>query len=131
MDEITRRPPSTPKGLDLHGRRMWKRVVSAYQLRPDELFVLDSACRTLDTASKLEAAMEGEPLLVKGSMGQMREHPLLSEARQQRALLARLLAQLKLPEDGTAEQYQTGPWSAFDRSMNARNAARARWQRGS
>lgn len=128
MDEIKRRPPSTPKGLGLPGRRLWKRIVSAYELRPDEAFVLESACQTLDTATQLEDAMKGQPLMVKGSMGQMREHPLLSEARQQRALLARLLAQLKLPEEGTATRFDP---RGMDRSLQARNAAQARWQRGS
>jgi phage terminase small subunit len=115
------RPPAAPKGLQLVGKRMWKRVVSAYKLRPDEVFVLESACRTADWIAKLEAAMEGQPLVVKGSMGQDREHPLLSEARQQRALLARLLAQLKLPdEDGLALETT---------STKARTAAMSRWSR--
>jgi hypothetical protein len=101
---------------------MWKRVVSAYKLRPDEVFVLESACRTADWIARLEASMEGQPLVVKGSMGQDREHPLLSEARQQRALLARLLAQLKLPEEGSMVQETA--------ATKARKAAMSRWARG-
>jgi phage terminase small subunit len=120
MDDIKRRPPSTPKGLDLTGKRMWKRIISAYELRPDEQILLESACKTADLVIRLESAMEGQPLVVKGSMGQAREHPLLSEARQQRGLLARLLAQMKLPDEDLP--------SVSLRSEQARHAAKARWR---
>lgn len=115
------RPPRQPQGLELAGRRLWKSVVSAYQLRPDEVYVLESACKTADWIARLESAMQGEPLVVKGSMGQDREHPLLSEARQQRSLLARLLAQMKLPEQGTVQETA---------STKARRAAASRWAIG-
>ena len=121
MEDVKRRPPSTPKGLDLGGKRLWKRIIGAYELRPDELILLESACRTADMVVRLEAAMEGQPLVVKGSMGQAREHPLLSEARQQRGLLARLLAQMKLPDEGL-------PGVSSIRSEQARHAAKARWR---
>lgn len=121
MTETNPRQRSTPRGLDLAGRRMWKGIVKGYELRPDELFLLESACRTADTLAQLEAVMSGEPLMVEGSMGQMREHPLLSEVRQQRALLTRTLVLLKLPEMD-AEVH-----NGFDRSKNARKAALSRW----
>jgi hypothetical protein len=115
------RPKSPPAGLKLAGRRFWKAVVSAYGLRLDELVLLDSACRTIDLLADLDVAMAGQPLTVLGSMGQQREHPLLSEARQQKALLARLLAQMKLPDLDEV----TG---AKPRSVQARAAAQSRWQ---
>ncbi len=109
-----------PKGLDGAGRRLWRSVTKAYVLRPDELFVLETACRCADLVARLEDAMQGQPMVVRGSMGQEREHPLLSEQRQQRALLNRSLAQLKLPEDGTAA-----------RSNQHRSAAQQRWRAAS
>ena len=48
--------------------------------------------------------MAGQPLTTKGSMGQERGHPLLSEARQQRVVLNRTLAQLKLPTRARARR---------------------------
>ena len=87
-----------PKGLDRAGKRLWKSVVAVYNLRPDEFFVLETAARCADLVERLETAMVGEPLVTKGSMGQEREHPLLSEQRQQRAQMTRALAQLKLPD---------------------------------
>jgi hypothetical protein len=88
-------------------------------LRPDELVLLESACGTLDLLHSLEVGMAGEPLTVKGSMGQLREHPLLSEARAQRALLRSLLVALKLPDDSGV--------AAGNRSVKARAAAQSRW----
>jgi hypothetical protein len=64
--------------------------------------------------------MAGQPLTVKGSMGQEREHPLLSEIRQQRLTLARLLKQLELPDDVAAPA---------SRTAEGRALARARWSK--
>lgn len=84
--------------------------------------MLEEAARVADTVARLDSAMLGEPLTVRGSAGQLREHPLLSEARQQRALLARLLHQLRLPEADDLAQHRAG-----QRSVQARAAARSRW----
>lgn len=94
------RSKTPPKGLKSRGRRFWKDVVSAYELRVDELILLEFAAKTIDLLADLEEAMSGQSLTTKGSMGQEREHPLLSEARQQRAQLNRTLAQLDLPDVG-------------------------------
>ena len=83
--------------------------------------MLETACFCADLVAKLEAAMAGQPLVVKGSMGQEREHPLLSEQRQQRALLNRSLAQLRLPDVAGVDS------GAETRSVAARKAAQTRW----
>src|SRR4051812_6573970 len=114
MTESRRKP--APRALGKRGRGLWRDVVSGYELRTDELVLLENACRTVDLIDELEAGMAGQPLVVKGSMGQAREHPLLSETRQQRAYLNRTLAQLKLPEDGVAVNQH-------------REAGSARWRR--
>jgi hypothetical protein len=76
----------------------------------------------MDTLTRLDAALAGAPLVVKGSMGQEREHPLLSEARQQRSALARLLGQLALPEEDSNQLSKVQ-----QRSVWARQMARERW----
>lgn len=61
---------------------------------------------------------------MKGAYNQIVSNPIVSEIRQHRAVLARLLTQLKLPDE---------PGSLADRhhsakvSEAARKAARARW----
>lgn len=111
-----------PKGLHDAGKTLWRRISGAYELREDEVTVLEQAARTADTIADLDAALVNAPLTVAGSAGQLREHPLLAEARQQRVLLARLLHQLKLPEPDEVTTRR-----ASERSTKARKAARARW----
>lgn len=115
---------ATPKGLDAPGRTLWRRISRGFALREDEIAVLEEACRTVDTIARLDAELVGAPLTVPGSAGQLREHPLLSEVRQQRALLGRLLHQLRLPDAEDLGAYRSG-----ERSSQARQAAAARWQR--
>jgi hypothetical protein len=59
-----------------------------------------------------------------GSRGQEVVHPLRAELRSQRALLARLLAQLDVPAD---DADSGSKWDGLSSSSRARKAARARW----
>lgn len=93
-------------------------MLATYRLRPDEVLLLEKACRTADDVARLEAALEGEPLTVSGSTGQPRAHPLLIELRGMRTLLAQLLRQLHLPEG-----------ESLTASEQARKAALVRWDR--
>lgn len=113
---------STPKGLAAAGSALWLRIANAFELREDEAVVLEQAARTVDTIAKLDKALLDAQLTVTGAAGQTREHPLLAEARQQRALLARLMHQLKLPEEADTAARRAG-----ERSTQARRAARSRW----
>jgi hypothetical protein len=101
---------------------MWREITETYDLRADELRVLEDACREVDLIERLEEAMKDAPLTSSGSMGQLVAHPLVQELRQHRSTLKALLGSLKLPDDpgGKAES----------RSASARDAANARWRRG-
>ncbi len=112
-----------PAGLQAAGKRLWRSVLDEYELRVDEAAVLESACRTADYIVRLDEALVDADLISRGSMGQDREHPLLAEARQQRALLARLLQQLKLAD----LEERAGAPGIGNNSVKARAAARARW----
>ena len=97
----------TPERLSgSRGGTLWVAVVGgdppAYELRPDELVVLEEACRALDLSDRLAAAvegLEGDALLVEGSKKQDVVNPLLAELRQTRALVGSLLARLHLPDE--------------------------------
>lgn len=115
--------PRMPANLAAPGRSLWRAVVADYELRPDEIAVLEKACRTADDSARLDAALREAPLMVTGSMGQARANPLLHEARQSRALLATLLRQLALPQDQPAE----GTEKPTTNTLRAMKAARARW----
>jgi hypothetical protein len=105
-----------PSGLGEAGAALWREITQGFDLRADELRVLEDAAREADIITALEDARVGAKLIVKGSMGQDTINPLISELRQHRSTLAALLRQLKLAED-TAES----------RSTSARAAANARW----
>lgn len=112
--------PAAPKGLAAAGAKLWRDVVAKYDLRVDELEVLERACRATDRTVAMQDCLAGESLLVKGSMGQPVVHPLVAEIRAHEAQVASLLARLKLPDDPGAAGEQP-------RSTQARAAAQSRW----
>ena len=114
-------PPSDlkPRG---RGRRFWRTVVDGFDLRPDELELLAEAARLLDLADRLREAAADAPVVVDG-----RTHPALVELRQVRQELRRHLAQLALPDPDAGE---VSAEVATLRTIKARKAARARWDRG-
>lgn len=115
-----------PKGLGEHARRTWRSITKRYELRADELRMLEDACRTIDIIDRMQARLDdpNTALVVKGSTGQSVANPLVQEIRQQRAVLKGLFAALKLSEVDEA------PAAAGERSASARDAATARWGRG-
>ena len=116
--------PKLPTKLGPAGRRLWRSIARRYELRPDEMALLEQAARTADDAAAIVEALRGEPAMVLGSAGQPVGHPLRRELRETRLQLSQLLARLDLPEDGSA----TG-WDHLSASQRARKAARVRWDR--
>lgn len=113
-----------PAKLAAKGRGLWRQIVDGYDLRPDEVRVLEDACREADLIERLEEQLRGADLMVRGSQGQLVASPLVSELRQHRATLTQMLKALKLPDtDSQARQ------KAELDSQQARAAARARWDR--
>lgn len=110
-----------PTGLGAAGRRLWRDTSGVYELRADELLLLDKACRTADDLARLEQEMAGESLTTIGSAGQVRAHPLLAELRGMRLVLAKLLGQLDLPEEQADGVVRTAT------SQRKRDAALVRW----
>lgn len=112
--------PKAPAGLGTRGRRFWSDTVATFELERDELELLAEVCRTLDEIEQLREAVSVHGAVTEGSRGQVRTHPALGELRMARSTLARLLAQLALPdEQGQApESFNTA---------RARKAANVRW----
>jgi hypothetical protein len=119
-----------PEGLSEEPLALWRAVVGSYDLRPDELAVLRTICRTVDVIEALETAMIDQPLVVTGHGGQVREHPMISETRMQRLALGRLITILHLPnlDNATGQRSGAGPGrSPMTRTDAGRKAANARW----
>lgn len=116
----------TPKNLKVSGARLWRDVASKYVLRPDELRVLEDACREADLIDQIQAGLVGAPLYMTGSMGQKVANPLFAEIRQHRATFASLMRQLALPDEDSSSG---GGGGESPRSAAARKAANARWSK--
>lgn len=120
-----RRKPPAPAGLAVAERRLWSSTAADFDLRADELQVLEDACRTADLVDRLQAELDKDGSLISaGSREQVVAHPLLREVRAQRDLLCRLVRQLRLPDEPAQADRQ-----AASRSTKARDAALARWKR--
>ena len=120
--------PKAPAGLGAAGRKLWRESLrpradgSQLHLRPDELLLLEQACRLADDLAALRERLEGEPLTVPGSKGQSVAHPLRAEIHRSLASLDRILRTLALPD---------APGRAVDgteKSDMARQLARQRWR---
>lgn len=113
--------PRRPSGLGSRAVRFWDQIVATYDLRPDEVLVLENACREIDLITRMEAEQRDAGLISEGYNGQPVPAPMLGELRQHRSVLARLLGQLKFP-DAPDQPAETA-------SEQARRAAFARWNR--
>ncbi len=118
-----KRAPRVPTSLDTAGTSLWKAIVASvpasYELDARELHILERACRCADELALLDAAVDRDGLVVRGSRNQPVLNPCLAEARQLRLAQLRLLHELKI--DPPAEE------SPGTRA--ARKAAEARWGR--
>lgn len=88
--------PKPPEGLSAAGRKLWRSVLTDFDLTEPETAVLREACRTADSIDGLQALLDRDGLMSESSQGP-RVHPALVELRQQRIALARLFAALRIP----------------------------------
>jgi len=94
-------PPRPPKGLEAAGRRLHREITGRFELDAAEMALLVQACRTADSLEALQVALDASSVVD----GVGRPSPLLAELRQQRLVLARLVAALRIPdEDGIRAQ---------------------------
>ena len=113
--------PKPPTGLGPAGRKLWNDLAGAFDLEDHELPMLAAAARQADDISALEKAIARDGVTVEGSAGQPRLNGAVSEVRQGRLALAKILGSVAWPtEDGAA---------LTTTQRKARDAARARWAR--
>jgi phage terminase small subunit len=112
--------PRPPDSLDTTGAALWRDVTKVYELSPAELALLGRCCRTVDVLSRIDVALLDSDLVVEGSVGQLRAHPLLSVKADQERVLDSLLRALALPMPDEDEGRR--------RSAAAVAAAQARWR---
>jgi hypothetical protein len=94
--ELTMAIARVPPGMNAHGRRLWRAVLTDYDLAAAEMLLLERACRVADTCDILQRQLDKTaPILVKD--GQPYASPVVTELRQQSILLARLIVALRIP----------------------------------
>ena len=115
--------PSPPSGLNAAGRRLWDAILNdlaeGLELDARELVILAAACRQADTNSALERSIRRHGVTVGGSKGQQRLNAAVTELRQGRLALARLLGDVDLAESSPAVQSPG--------SRRAQKASHVRW----
>jgi uncharacterized protein with von Willebrand factor type A (vWA) domain len=116
---MTNNSSKPPAGLGKAGKRVWGSILREFQLDARELLVLEQAGAQADAVEALELEIASAGLVSRGSRGQPRLSPTVSELRQARLSVAKLLRDLALPDrdGGTAT------------TRRARKAAEARWER--
>lgn len=116
--------PKPPAGLGPAGRDLWRRVLGAFELDPHEIPGLPLAARQLDDVAAWEQLLAGQGPVTVGSTGQPRLSAVVTELRQSRLAVAKLLDGLRLPLDLAEEKRPSGPMAE-----RGRRAAEARWAR--
>lgn len=89
----TEKPPA---GLKAPGRRLWRAVLSDFDLERHELDLLGRACVVLDALTELTERVRADGTIVSTPQG-LRAHPALVESRQQDLVFAKLLTCLRIP----------------------------------
>lgn len=117
-DENT--PPPAPEGLGERGLRLWTDTLADLDMDPDELLLLEEACRLADELDEMGALLANSAMLSKGSRGQPVANPLIREIRGHRLALSRVLRQLGATRPGEDDQEHLTP------SQRGRKAAMVR-----
>lgn len=95
--------------LGTRGQRLWDSLMAQDVELEDEQNpmreVALSACRTADRVEFLEIQSTQVDVVLDGRNG-LQVHPVLVEVRQQAALLARLVAALRLPDEASGKRPQ-------------------------
>jgi hypothetical protein len=111
--------------LGPEGLRLRDAVTDKYELSEHEQVLLDSACRLADHVALLDAAVVLDGVTVPTATGAPKVNPALTEARQGRLALSKLLTDLALPvnvDDDAPKRESPG-------TLRARVAAKARHDR--
>jgi hypothetical protein len=121
--------PALPVELGKRGKAYYSQILEDYELEESEVQILLEAARTLDEVEALKGAVSEFGVMTKGSTGQAVVNPALAEMRQARAMFARLVHQLDLPdvEEDELDESPAETAAQRDRTENARKAANARW----
>ena len=113
---------SRRKSSETAGDRLRQEILAEYELSPSERVLLDRAAALVDQLTRIDGEIAGSSLVTIGSAKQDASHPLIRESRNHSLALARILAELRLPD----ESQESGESVV---SLQARRAAQERWRK--
>ncbi|WP_326826448.1 P27 family phage terminase small subunit [Streptosporangium sp. NBC_01756] len=113
-----------PDDLGEAGSALWDRLTDDLEFDPWEVEIVEAACRQRDDIALLERVIAAEGVITTGSQGQPRLSAVVTEVRQSRLALAKLLAELRMP---SMEEEAGKPMNGASRRAQA--AANTRWDR--
>ena len=120
-------PPALPPLPPTAGQQLKVRIDGALQDGAEwderESALLELAQRQANDIASLEDLLAMQGSTVTGSTGQSRLNPAFAELRQSRLALARILSDLKMPDEGLAGTPQI-------KRVKAQRAANTRWNSG-
>jgi hypothetical protein len=114
-------PPKPPTGLGRAGQQLWRAIVKEWELDAREAAVLKRAAQQADANAALEKAIAKDGYMITGASGQRRLNSAVTELRNGRLAVARLLGEINLPAEGDNAK------GANAVSRKAQRAANARW----
>lgn len=113
--------PNPPTNLGKTGRALWRQITAEWELDPRESAILAAACRQADDVAALEELLKNDGLVSVGSMKQPRLNAAITELRQSRLAVAKLLVDLRLPTEDAAPMTST--------QLRASKASLRRWEK--
>ncbi|MGQ9349724.1 terminase [Mycolicibacterium gilvum] len=106
----TKPKPRPPAGLDTGGRKLWRELADVYEFDGAEPRLLAELCKQVDLVDALAAAVAEHGVMVRTADGDgVKLNTAVTELRQGRLAVARLVAALRLPDEGgRTEQRRQG-----------------------
>lgn len=81
------------------GAALWDELTDLVEFDVHELALLTEACRVRDRLDDLDAVIRDEGVTLVSPQG-VKAHPALVESRAQEVVFTRLLASLRIPDEG-------------------------------
>lgn len=99
---MTEKVPKAPAGLSVRSRKLWRDVVSGWEMDAPGLELLRLACQALDRSDEAQAVLERDGVVVEGRYG-VRAHPAVGIRRDAAVEAARHLRELALSPEEVAD----------------------------
>lgn len=88
--------PKPPAHLSPDARRWWRGVVTAYELQPHQLPVLQAAAEAWDRKEQAREALTRDGLTMTTRLGEVKAHPAVAIERDSRVAYLRAVRELAL-----------------------------------